>query len=124
MIFAKNYLEASRGCESFEVAVLAQNKGTEFKMSNVTQQVFEVIEERKTNAPEGSYTVKLFAAGEVEVLKKIGEEAVEVVVAASKQSEDRIVYEVADLVYHTLVLLSMRNLTWQDVEAELARRIK
>jgi len=91
---------------------------------NVTQQVFEVIEERKVNAPEGSYTAKLFAAGEVEVLKKIGEEAVEVVVAASKQSEERIVYEMADLIYHGLVLLSMRNLTWQDVEAELVRRIK
>jgi phosphoribosyl-ATP pyrophosphohydrolase len=93
-------------------------------MSNITQQVFEVVEARKINAPEGSYTAKLFAAGEVEVLKKIGEEAVEVVVAAAKQSEDRIVYEVADLVYHTLVLLSMRNLNWQDVETELARRIK
>jgi phosphoribosyl-ATP pyrophosphohydrolase len=93
-------------------------------MSNVTQQVFETIESRKADAPEGSYTAKLFAMGEVEVLKKIGEEAVEVVVAASKQTEDRIVYEVADLIYHNLVLLSMRNLTWQDVEAELARRIK
>jgi phosphoribosyl-ATP pyrophosphohydrolase len=93
-------------------------------MSNVTQQVFEVIEGRKTNPPEGSYTAKLFAAGEVEVLKKIGEEAVEVVVAASKQSEDRIIYEMADLIYHNLVLLSMRNLSWKDVEDELARRIK
>lgn len=93
-------------------------------MSNVTQQVFETIESRKVNAPEGSYTARLFAAGEVEVLKKIGEEAVEVVVAASKQTEDRIVYEMADLIYHNLVLLSMRNLTWQDVENELARRIK
>ena len=93
-------------------------------MSSVTQQIFEVIEARKNNAPEGSYTAKLFAAGEVEVLKKIGEEAVEVVVAASMQTEDRIIYEMADLIYHNLVLLSMRNLSWQDVEAELARRIK
>jgi phosphoribosyl-ATP pyrophosphohydrolase len=93
-------------------------------MANVTQQVFEVIEGRKTNAPEGSYTAKLFAAGEVEVLKKIGEEAVEVVVAASKQGDDRVIYEMADLIYHSLVLLSMRNLSWQQVEDELARRIK
>ena len=88
-------------------------------MSSVLQQVFEVIEGRKVNAPEGSYTAKLFAAGEVEVLKKIGEEAVEVVVAASKQTDDRIVYELADLVYHSMV-----NLAWSDVEEELARRIK
>ncbi|MCC6456480.1 MAG: phosphoribosyl-ATP diphosphatase [Caldilineaceae bacterium] len=93
-------------------------------MDNITQQVFDVIEGRKHNAPEGSYTAKLFAAGEVEVLKKIGEEAVEVVVAASKQTDDRIVYEMADLVYHSLVLLSMHNLSWRDVEEELARRIK
>ena len=93
-------------------------------MSSVLQQVFEVIEGRKVNAPEGSYTAKLFAAGEVEVLKKIGEEAVEVVVAASKQTDDRIVYELADLVYHSMVLLSMHNLSWRDVEEELARRVK
>jgi phosphoribosyl-ATP pyrophosphohydrolase len=93
-------------------------------MENITQQVFDVIEGRKSDAPEGSYTAKLFAAGEVEVLKKIGEEAVEVVVAASKQTDDRIVYEMADLVYHSLVLLSMHNLSWRDVEEELARRIK
>jgi phosphoribosyl-ATP pyrophosphohydrolase len=93
-------------------------------MSSITQQVFEVIDGRKTNAPEGSYTAKLFAAGEVEVLKKIGEEAVEVVVAASKQTDDRIIYEMADLIYHNLVLLSMHNLSWADVEAELSRRIK
>jgi phosphoribosyl-ATP pyrophosphohydrolase len=93
-------------------------------MDNITQQVFDVIEGRKHNAPEGSYTAKLFAMGEVEVLKKIGEEAVEVVVAASKQTDARIVYEMADLVYHSLVLLSMHNLSWRDVEEELARRVK
>lgn len=93
-------------------------------MTNVVQEVFEVVRARKDNAPEGSYTAKLYAAGEDEVLKKIGEEAVEVVVAASRQSEDRIVYELADLVYHSLVLLAMRDLSWADVEAELARRIK
>jgi phosphoribosyl-ATP pyrophosphohydrolase len=93
-------------------------------MTNVVQEVFEVVKARKTSAPEGSYTARLYAAGEVEVLKKLGEEAVEVVVAASKQTEDRIVYELADLVYHSLVLLAMRDLSWSDVEAELARRIK
>jgi phosphoribosyl-ATP pyrophosphohydrolase len=93
-------------------------------MTSVVQQVFEVVAARKVNAPENSYTAKLFAAGETEVLKKIGEEAVEVVVAASKQTEDRIVYELADLVYHSLVLLAMRDLSWADVEAELARRVR
>lgn len=91
---------------------------------SVLQQVFTVVEGRKTNAPEGSYTAKLYAAGEAEVLKKLGEEAVEVIVAATKQTEDRIVYELADLVYHSMVLLALHNLSWHDVEEELARRIK
>lgn len=93
-------------------------------MASVADQVFQIVEGRKTSAPAGSYTAQLYAAGETEILKKIGEEAVEVVVAASRESNDRIVYELADLVYHSMVLLAARGLTWQDVEAELARRIK
>ncbi len=93
-------------------------------MENTVQRVFEVVASRKQNAPEDSYTAKLYAAGEMEILKKIGEEAVEVIVAASKETEDRIIYEMADLVYHNLVLLAERGLTWQQVEEELARRIK
>jgi len=91
---------------------------------SVLQQVFAIVEDRKIHAPEGSYTAQLYAAGETEVLKKLGEEAVEVIVAASQQTEERIVYELADLIYHSMVLLAMRGLTWQGVEQELARRIK
>jgi phosphoribosyl-ATP pyrophosphohydrolase len=93
-------------------------------MSNVAEQVFAIIQSRRANAPAGSYTAKLYAAGETEILKKIGEEAVEVVVAASKQGDDRVIYELADLVYHSMVLLAARGLQWSDVEAELARRMK
>ncbi len=93
-------------------------------MTSVADQVFQIVEGRKTGAPAESYTAKLFAAGETEILKKIGEEAVEVVVAASRETDDRIIYELADLVYHSMVLLAARGLAWQDVEAELARRIR
>jgi phosphoribosyl-ATP pyrophosphohydrolase len=93
-------------------------------MSSVVQQVFEIIASRKVSAPEGSYTAKLYAAGETEILKKIGEEAVEVVVAASRESNERVVYELADLLYHSMVLLAARGLAWSDVEAELATRIR
>lgn len=93
-------------------------------MDGTLQRVFEIIRDRKSNAPEGSYTAGLYKAGETEVLKKIGEEAVEVVVAAAKEGNDRVVYELADLIYHSMVLLSMRDLDWADVEVELARRIK
>lgn len=93
-------------------------------MNNTLQSLFETIEQRKQNPPPGSYTAKLFADGENEILKKLGEEAVEVIIAAKGQTEDRIIYEMADLLYHSLVLLAARNLTWSEVEAELARRFK
>ena len=93
-------------------------------MDNTLQSLFEIIEQRKQNPPPGSYTAKLFADGENEILKKLGEEAVEVIIAAKGQTEDRIIYEMADLLYHSLVLLAARNLTWAEVEVELARRFK
>ena len=93
-------------------------------MSNVLQSLFEIIESRKQNSPPGSYTTKLFSMGENEIVKKIGEEAVEVIVAAKGEGDDRVIYEMADLFYHSLVLLAAKNLQWADVEAELARRTK
>lgn len=86
--------------------------------------LFETIESRKLDPPPGSYTATLFADGENEILKKIGEEAVEVIIAAKGEGDDRIIYEMADLIYHSLVLLSARGLVWQDVEEELANRFK
>lgn len=93
-------------------------------MTNQIQSLFETIEARKQNPPPGSYTAKLFDAGENEIVKKIGEEAVEVIIAAKGEGDDRVIYEMADLIYHNLVLLAAKNLQWSDVEAELARRIK
>jgi phosphoribosyl-ATP pyrophosphohydrolase len=93
-------------------------------MSNVLDQLYATIESRKTNAPAGSYTAKLFAAGENEIVKKVGEEAIEVIVAAKGQSDERVVSEMADLVYHSLVLLASRGIAWEAVEVELARRFK
>ncbi len=81
-----------------------------------------IIDRRKIHAPETSYTASLFAAGEDEILKKIGEEAMEVIIAAKGQGDARLVEEVADLLYHVLVLLSSRNLSIQHVEKELRKR--
>lgn len=86
------------------------------------QRLFEIIQDRSTNPPPGSYTARLLAAGEDEIVKKVGEEAVEVILAAKGQGDARVVEEVADLFYHTLVLLAARGLTLADVEAELERR--
>lgn len=86
------------------------------------QWLFEVIESRRENPSEKSYTSSLFAAGLPKIVQKVGEEATEVVVAALAQDNGRLVEEVADLTYHTLVLLAARGLTIEDVEAELERR--
>lgn len=93
-------------------------------MSNTIQSLFTTIQSRKLNPPPGSYTAKLFADGENEILKKMGEEVVEVIVAAKGQGEDRVIYEMADLIYHSLVLLAERGLEWSQIEEELARRMK
>ena len=71
---------------------------------------------------DSSYTARLLAAGEDEIVKKVGEDAVEVILAAKGQGDARLVEESADLVYHLLVLLLSRGLSWADVEAELVRR--
>lgn len=81
-----------------------------------------VILDRKANPQPGSYTRELLDAGERVILKKVGEEAIEVIVAAQNEGDERLVSELADLTYHTLVLLASRGLSWRDVEAELARR--
>ncbi len=93
-------------------------------MSDVLAHLWQTIEERKLNAPAGSYTAGLFAAGLPRIAQKVGEEAVEVAVASLSQDDEHVLAEMADLVYHSLVLLSARNLTWEQVEAELARRFK
>lgn len=86
--------------------------------------LFETIQSRKENSPPGSYTARLFAMGENEMLKKMGEEAVEVIIAAKGETDERVIYELADYIYHTLVFLAARGLTWQQVETELARRFR
>jgi phosphoribosyl-ATP pyrophosphohydrolase/phosphoribosyl-AMP cyclohydrolase len=83
-----------------------------------------VIADRKTNPEEGSYTSALFREGLNKIAQKVGEESTETIVAALGQTDDRVVGETADLLYHTLVLLAARGLTLSDVEAELERRHK
>ena len=93
-------------------------------MGQVLDQLFATIESRRVNAPAGSDTAGLFAAGENEILKKVGEEAIEVIVAAKGQGDARVVSEMADLIYHSMVLLAARDIPWHAVEEELARRFK
>ncbi|WP_374686368.1 phosphoribosyl-ATP diphosphatase [Promineifilum sp.] len=80
------------------------------------------LQDRLRHPTPDSYTARLLAAGEDEIVKKIGEEAVEIILAAKGQGDARLIEESADLVYHLLVLLVSRGLGWADVETELARR--
>ncbi|HEY5571527.1 MAG TPA: phosphoribosyl-ATP diphosphatase [Anaerolineales bacterium] len=84
--------------------------------------LFAIIEDRKANPRPGSYTLQLIEAGEDSILQKIGEETIEVLLAAKDQGDRRVIEEIADLFYHSLVLLSFRGLSLQQVEDELARR--
>lgn len=84
--------------------------------------LFAIIQERKARPPQSSYTARLLAEGEDAILKKVGEEAMEVILAAKSQGRQRLVEEVADLFYHTLVLLASRDLSLEDIEVELRRR--
>lgn len=88
------------------------------------QWLFDVIEDRKLNPDKKSYTASLFSEGLPKIAQKVGEEGTEVVVAALAQDDQRLIEEVADLTYHTLVLLSARGLSPADVIAELERRHK
>jgi phosphoribosyl-ATP pyrophosphohydrolase len=91
-------------------------------MGEVLDELFATILERQAHPRADSYTARLLAAGQDEVLKKVGEEAMEVILAAKGQGRERLTAEVADLVYHLLVLLAAHGLTLADVETELARR--
>jgi phosphoribosyl-ATP pyrophosphohydrolase/phosphoribosyl-AMP cyclohydrolase len=103
---------------------LPSGAGAEAMLSprDVLDHLEAVILDRKTSVRPGSYTRQLLDAGEPQILKKVGEEAIEVIVAALSEGDERLVSELADLTYHTLVLLGSRDLSWSDVEAELARR--
>jgi phosphoribosyl-ATP pyrophosphohydrolase/phosphoribosyl-AMP cyclohydrolase len=80
------------------------------------------IADRHTNPPEGSYTAKLFEGGVDRIAKKIGEEATEVVIAAKNEDRAELIWEMSDLLYHSLVLLTARKVTLDEIGDELARR--
>ena len=88
------------------------------------RELYQTILERKKELPTTSYTASLFNKGEDEILKKIGEESVEVILAAKSQGNARLVEEVADLTYHVLVLLAARDLSPTDIARELEKRKK
>ena len=91
-------------------------------MDKIFQQLESVLESRKSTNADKSYVSSLYKKGLDEILKKIGEEATEVVIAAKDKDKDKIIYEVCDLFFHTLVLLRQQNIDIKEIETELQRR--
>jgi phosphoribosyl-ATP pyrophosphohydrolase len=98
--------------------------GTEPPIEPVLDELFAVIEERRDTLPEGSYTASLFTheKGENAVLEKLGEESTELVLAAKDDDHEELLHESADIVYHLLVLLAMKDADVADLRAELRER--
>ena len=90
--------------------------------AEVLAELFAVLEDRRQNPQQGSYTSSLFAKGEDRILKKIGEEAAETIIAAKNHSQGEVIYEMADLWYHCLVLLSAHNIEFDALIEELGKR--
>lgn len=91
-------------------------------MSGILQELAQVLEQRKSESPDKSYVAGLYAKGLDAILKKIGEEATETVIAAKDGDKRKIIYETADLWFHSMVLLASQGLGPDDVLKELQRR--
>ena len=96
--------------------------GVEAGFGGALQQLYDLIAVRKEARPEGSYTTKLFDQGIDKIVKKLGEEAVETVIAAKNDSSERIVEETSDLLYHLMVTLVEKGITLEEIQVELAKR--
>ena len=107
------------GTEScFSDLVYVNPAYNQFSMDNL----FEMLEGRKANMPEGSYTTYLFEKGIDKILKKIGEECTEVIIASKAEDRAETIYEIADLAYHVMVMMVEQGISLEDVRKELASR--
>ena len=100
----------------------ARNLEVETFSGNVIDKIYEVILDRKRNLRESSYVSSLFKSGRDKILKKIGEEASEVVIGSKNDKKEEIIYEIADLWFHTLVLLAYHDISPEDIYKELQKR--
>ncbi|NOX08627.1 MAG: phosphoribosyl-ATP diphosphatase [Gammaproteobacteria bacterium] len=91
-------------------------------MSDILQQLTEILEQRKQADPDSSYVASLYAKGMDSILKKVGEESAETIIAAKNDSDHELIYETADLLFHVMVMLSARGLEYTAVLDELGRR--
>lgn len=102
--------------------IIKKDDGTAENPLKVFEDVFHVIQDRKIHPKEGSYTNYLFEKGVDKILKKLGEEATEIVIAAKNPNPEEIKYEISDFLYHMMVLMAEKNVTWEEITQELAKR--
>lgn len=88
----------------------------------ILEELYKIIEDRKKNLPKDSYVASLFKKGTDKIAQKVGEESIEVIIAAKNENKQRIISEVADLLFHTLILLSSKNISVSDILKELKQR--
>lgn len=102
----------------FTASLLVSEEAAPFSMNGL----YELLLDRKATLPEGSYTTYLFQKGIDKILKKVGEETTEVIIAAKADDKRDTVYEIADLAYHVMVLMAQMGITVEDIKNELASR--
>ncbi|MDO8886641.1 bifunctional phosphoribosyl-AMP cyclohydrolase/phosphoribosyl-ATP diphosphatase HisIE [Candidatus Oleimmundimicrobium sp.] len=113
-----------RSCFYRNITTSHQPPATRGKLPIVFQELYQVILDRKKKMPEGSYTAKLFEEGQDKILAKIEEESDEVIDAAKNKENSEVVWEIADLLYHLLVLLVDKGISLEEVAGELEKRRK
>ena len=101
---------------------IAKKDFSEKNPQKVLDSVFDVIKDRKEHPREGSYTNYLYEKGIDKILKKVGEEATEMVIAAKNPNDNEVIYEMSDFLYHMMVLMAVKNVSWEDITDELSRR--
>ncbi len=101
---------------------IIENEFEEKNPLSVLTDVYNVISDRRINPKEGSYTNYLFDKGIDKILKKVGEEATEIVIAAKNPNANEIKYEISDFLYHVMVLMVEKNVTWEEIMTELSNR--
>ncbi len=102
--------------------IVNNNNENNEEVEQVIYNLYKIIENRRDNPKEGSYTNYLFEKGLDKILKKIGEESSEVIIGAKNQSKEETIYEISDLVYHTVVLMVQMGIKLEDIKYELYRR--
>ena len=106
----------------FYRSVVEKDIKSEDNPLKVFEEVLDIIKDRKVNPKEGSYTNYLFDKGIDKILKKLGEEATEIVIAAKNPNPNEIKYDISDFLYHMMVLMVEKGVTWEEITEELAKR--